>query len=128
MELTPPVSGMHRHEYLACFPENWGRAYVELKEDILRNGIREPIQRQGDTIIDGWSRYVIGRELMMRYPVQEYTGDDPLRDIIAWNMEARKLDLLQRQAIAKKLIKLAPDRADEIGELLDLSQQREAAQ
>lgn len=28
----------------------------------------------------------------------------------------------------KKLIKLAPDRADEIGELLDLQQQREAAQ
>lgn len=127
-ELTPPVSGMHRHEYLACFPENWGRAFVALKEDILANGIREPIQRQGDTIIDGWSRYVIARELMMRYPVQEYAGDDPLRDIIELNMRSRSLNLVERQAIAKKLIKLVPDRADEIADMLDLNQMREAAE
>ena len=38
-------------------------------------------------------------------------------------------DLYKRsKRVAKALTKLVPDRADEIGELLDLSQQREAAQ
>lgn len=34
---------------------------------------------------------------------------------------------IEAQAV-EKLFKLVPDRADEIGELLDLQQQREAAQ
>jgi hypothetical protein len=38
------------------------------------------------------------------------------------------MNLAERVSIARKLIKLAPEREAEIGDLLDLEQVREAAQ
>ena len=108
--------------------EELRRAHADLVDDVRTNGVREPIVMQGRIILDGWARYLAAREAGVSYPVQEYAGDDPLRDIITLNMASRSLNLVERQSIAKKLTKLAPDRADEIGELLDLQQQREAAQ
>lgn len=121
------TEGVERHQF-AVWPEYQGRAHADLVDDVRTNGVREPIVMQGRIILDGWARYLAAREAGVSYPVQEYAGDDPLRDIITLNMASRSLNLVERQSIAKKLIKLAPDRADEIGELLDLQQQREAAQ
>lgn len=123
-----PIEGLVWHEYLRVWPEVFGRDFAELVDDVRANGVREPIIMQGNIVLDGRARYLAAREALVEYSVQEYAGDDPLRDIIAWNMAARKPHLVSRQMIAKALIKLVPDRADEIGELLDLSQQREAAQ
>ena len=121
------TEGVERHQF-AVWPEYQGRAHADLVDDVRTNGVREPIVMQGRIILDGWARYLAAREAGVSYPVQEYAGDDPLADIIAWNMASRKPSLLERQAIHKKLIKLVPDRADEIAELLDLQQVREAAQ
>ena len=121
------TEGVERHQF-AVWPEYQGRAHADLVDDVRTNGVREPIVMQGRIILDGWARYLAAREAGVSYPVQEYAGDDPLRDIITLNMASRSLNLVERQSIAKKLTKLAPDRADEIGELLDLQQQREAAQ
>lgn len=121
------TEGVERHQF-AVWPEYQGRAHADLVDDVRTNGVREPIVMQGRIILDGWARYLAAREAGVSYPVQEYAGDDPLRDIITLNMASRSLNLVERQSIAKKLIKLAPDRADEIAELLDLQQQREAAQ
>ena len=121
------TEGVERHQF-AVWPKYQGRAHADLVDDVRTNGVREPIVMQGRIILDGWARYLAAREAGVSYPVQEYAGDDPLRDIITLNIASRSLNLLERQSIAKKLTKLAPDRADEIGELLDLQQQREAAQ
>jgi len=121
------TEGVERHQF-AVWPEYQGRAHADLVDDVRTNGVREPIVMQGRIILDGWARYLAAREAGVSYPVQEYAGDDPLRDIITLNMASRSLNLVERQSIAKKLTKLAPDRADEIGELLDLQQVREAAQ
>ncbi len=121
------TEGVERHQF-AVWPEYQGRAHADLVDDVRTNGVREPIVMQGRIILDGWARYLAAREAGVSYPVQEYAGDDPLADIIAWNMASRNPNLLERQAIHKKLIKLVPDRADEIAELLDLQQVREAAQ
>jgi uncharacterized protein (UPF0335 family) len=126
-ERVPPV-GVVYHDYLRCFPEYWSKQLADFTEDVKANGVRVPIVMQGNVVIDGRARYNAARHLLMEYPVEEYAGDDPLRDIIGLNMASRSLNLVERQSISKKLIKLVPDRADEIGELLDLQQQREAAQ
>jgi hypothetical protein len=127
-ESTPPV-GVVRHEYQRCFPERWGTDLAGLKDDIRANGVMKPILMRGNILLDGWSRYSIARELRIEYPVFEYAGADAeiLPDIIRANMADRSLNLVERQAIAKKLIKLAPEREAEIVELLDLHQNREAA-
>jgi hypothetical protein len=126
-ERTPAI-GIVRHDYQRCFPEAWGPALGDLKDDIRANGIREPILMQGNILLDGWSRFMAARDLQVDYPVQEYDGTDPLADIIKLNMASRKLNLAERVSIARKLIKAAPDREADIGELLDLEQVREAAQ
>jgi hypothetical protein len=127
-ERTPP-EGVVWHEFLRCFPEHWGPALGDIKDSIRADGVKVPILRQGNVIIDGRARYLAARELGVEYPVQEYSADgDQLADIIALNMEARKPNLVERQSIAKKLQKLVPDRADEIADLLDLEQMREAAE
>ena len=47
---------------------------------------------------------------------------------LPWRLNELALFSGMAICLSKKLTKLAPDRADEIGELLDLQQQREAAQ
>ncbi len=126
-ERTPPV-GIVRHEYQRCFPEAWGPALGDLKDDIRANGVRDPILMQGNILLDGWSRFMACRDLKIEYPVKEYDGTDPLADIIKLNMASRGLNLAERISIARKLIKAAPDREADIAELMDLDQQRDAAQ
>ena len=123
-----PVEGLEWHSYLRVWPELFGREFAALVDDVRANGVTKPIIMQGNIVLDGRARYLAARQAGVSYTVEEYAGDDPLRDIIAWNMEARKPHLVARGFIAKALIKLVPDRADEIADLLDLSQQREAAE
>lgn len=122
-----PAVGVVWHDYLRCFPEYWSKQLADFTEEVRANGITTPILMQGNIVIDGRARYNAARHLGLEYQVEEYAGDDPLRDIINLNMASRSLNLVERQNVAKKLIKLVPDRADEIGELLDLNQSREAA-
>jgi len=126
-EHAPPEPIVY-HEITRCFPEASNRDFAALVEAIKGGGEIEPILMQGNILLDGRARYTAARQAKADYPVEEYAGDDPLSDIIKLNMASRKLNLVERQAIAKKLIKLCPDREADIGELLDLEQQREAAQ
>lgn len=101
-ERTPPV-GVRWHEYANLFPWIEGQAFQELKEDIRKNGVLEPIVFLDGAILDGRNRYMAARELGIEYPRVEYEGTDPLGFVIAKNLARRHLSESQRAIVAKRL-------------------------
>jgi len=105
LEHTPPV-GVKWHEYADLFPWIEGPAFQELKADIAKNGVLEPIVFLDGAVLDGRNRYVAARELGIEYPRVEYEGDDPLGFVIAKNLARRHLSESQRAMVASRLAKL----------------------
>lgn len=109
METTPP-EGVTAHPYAACWP---------VRDIDVSEGVREPIVKIGKLILDGRGRMFAARGWNggkgMAYPVVQYDGTDPLMDCIRWNLASRpNLHPHNLKIIAQKLVKEAPDRADEI--------------
>lgn len=109
-----PFRPMKSLPYASCFPELSHAHYQHLSDSIANNGVREPIVRMGDVIVDGWSRYNICRTLGIEYPVVSYLGNDVLLDVIAWQREARQFTPTQERQIASRLAKEIPHRAADI--------------
>lgn len=105
VEHTPPT-GIRWHEYADIFPWIEGAAREELKADIAKNGVLEPIVFLDGAILDGRNRYEIARELGIEYPRAEYQGTDPLGFVISHNLKRRHLTDKQRADVAAKLAKL----------------------
>jgi AP2 domain. len=123
MEHTPP-EGIVAHPYAACWPVN--------NIDVA-GGVREPIVKIGKMILDGRGRYFAARAVNggegIDYPVVQYAGTDPLMDCIRWNLASRtNLHPHNLRIIADKLVKLEPDRSDEIMAAFGLETVAEAAQ
>lgn len=101
VEQTPSV-GVRWHPYADLFPWIEGAAFQELKADIAKNGVLEPIVFVGDQILDGRNRYVAARELGIEYPRVEYEGDDPLGYVWSKNFNRRHLSESQKSIAAGK--------------------------
>lgn len=129
-EHTPPEP-VKWHPYAQCFPTVLGDDLKALESDIHTafGGVRDPIVKIGNLILDGRARYGIARSLMIDYPVVQYAGTDPLMDVIEWNLASRfdRMTSVQIAATAKSLCKLEPHRADDIMQAFGL-ETAEAAQ
>lgn len=102
-----PEAGVRWHPYADIFPWIEGPAFEELKADIAKNGVLEPIVFLNDAILDGRNRYMAARALGIEYPRVEYEGDDPLGFVISVNLNRRHLTTSQRAMIAAKIANLA---------------------
>lgn len=98
-----PAVGVKFHEYAELFPWLEGAAFDELKADISRNGVIEPIVFIGDTILDGRNRYMAARDLGIEYPRVEYSGNNPLDFVVSKNLARRHLSESQRARVAGKI-------------------------
>lgn len=105
VERTPP-QGIRWHPYAELFPWIDGPAYEELKADIAKNGVLEPIVFLDGAVLDGRNRYMAARDLGIEYPRVEYRGDDPLGFVISLNLKRRHLSESQRGMVASKLAKM----------------------
>ncbi len=123
-EATPPRP-MKSLPYASCFPELTKSEYGRLEFSIIGIGVSKPIIRMGDVIVDGWNRYNISRSLGIRYPVEEYSGNDVLLDVIAWQREARQFTPTQERQIASRLAKEIPHRAADIMAAFSLTEAAE---
>lgn len=94
------------HEYANLFPMLQGAAQDELREDVRKHGVREPIVFLGEAILDGRNRYMAARDLGIEYPRVEFEGDDPLAFVISTNLHRRHLSESQRAMVAAKLAKM----------------------
>jgi len=92
---------MLKHEYdleineiAFLFPEPLPEEYVALKKEIfMRGGPTEPILVQGNSIIDGRSRYRICEDLNLPYQVEEL----PARNILQYLLEHNRRPLSENQ-------------------------------
>jgi hypothetical protein len=128
MERCPPA-GVERHPFQRCFPERFGLQLLSFINKVEVEGVRVPIVKIGDQILDGWMRYLAARELKIEYPVVQYAGADPLLDMIQWNLSGgRMLATGELKSVATKLSKLPGNehRASEIFELFGLEERTAA--
>ena len=93
--------------------------FIELREDIAKKGVLEPIWLYEGKVLDGRSRYEAAVELNKPTPFNTYEGDDPLGFIISLNTLRKTLSQSQRACIALEALpyeeRLAKQRQIESG-------------
>jgi N6-adenosine-specific RNA methylase IME4 len=95
------------HPLTSVFPSLADRDYESLKEDILRNGLREPIVTHEGAIVDGRERYRACCELGIEPEIREWNETGSVLDlIVSLNLRRRHLSESQRSLIAARLTEL----------------------
>lgn len=94
------------HPVANLFPLMKGGQYDDLKDDIGKNGLIEPIWIHKDgRIIDGRNRYIACCDLGINPIYRKYEGDDAglVKFVVSLNLKRRHLDESQRGMVAKKI-------------------------
>jgi hypothetical protein len=77
---------------------------MAIRDDIQRNGQRDPIITYKGQVVDGRNRDIICKELGIKPKMEEWDGNGSLSDfIVSKNMHRRHLDESQRAMVAAKL-------------------------
>lgn len=102
------------HPVANIFPLMARQEFDDLKADIAKNGLLEPIwlDKYG-LIVDGRNRYLACLELGITPQYRTYEGDDPLAFVVSANLKRRHLSQLQKSIIALDLIPLLAKEAKE---------------
>jgi ParB-like chromosome segregation protein Spo0J len=93
-------------------PKMSTEAFEELKADIDKRGLIEPIWVKGDEIIDGRHRYRACLETGQKITTRDYPGDDIEAFVIAANVCRRQLSRQQRAGFAKRMLQLHPEKSN----------------
>ncbi len=88
------------HEIANLFPMMSPDEFVDLKEDIKARGLLEPVVLHEGKILDGRNRFKACQEVGVAIQFVDYAGDDPLGDVISWNLKRRHLSSSQRAIYA----------------------------
>jgi hypothetical protein len=91
------------HEIANLFPLMSEEEFVALKADIKENGLKNPVILLDGKILDGRNRFKACQEVGVKVITNDYDGNDPLSDVISWNLKRRHLNETQRASIAAKL-------------------------
>lgn len=95
------------HPLAEVFPLAEGAEFEALKEDIVRNGLRESVVTFEGRILDGRNRYRACRETGSPCRLRVYAGPDPAAYVVSLNLRRRHLNEAQRAMVAAKLTNLA---------------------
>ena len=95
------------HPLATAFPAMDAASLVQLRDDIERNGVREPIWLYEGRILDGRHRYACCTELGIQCPTRNYEGGNPFAFVVSLNLRRRHLDESQRAMVAAELARLA---------------------
>ncbi len=94
------------HKLASVFPLIDGAPFIELVDDIRRNGLREPIVLYEGEILDGRNRYLACAAAGVDARYETFDGDDPLAYVISLNLRRRHLDESQRAMVAARIATL----------------------
>lgn len=103
-------------EFKSLIPPLSQEEYAQLEENLLKNGIREPISLWKDTIIDGHNRYEIAQRHSLLFSTINYefsNGRDAECWIIKNQFGRRNLPAYMRGALALRLEPLLSEQAKE---------------
>ena len=92
------------HPFAAIFPLLDEPELKELAQSIARNGLKVPITLFEDKILDGRNRFRACLLANVEPVFVQYSGDSPLFDVVAWNLERRHLTATQRAAVALEVL------------------------
>jgi hypothetical protein len=112
-ETTAKPQEYEAHSLAKLLPPMTDGEHKALYEDIKSNGLRMPIVRYQNTILDGWHRYRALKELekiSRQITEKDFTdlpvGSDPLKFVISQNLHRRHLNESQRAVIAATVANL----------------------
>ena len=125
--LTMPNSvPIEFHPYSRLFPLMEGCELAGLVADIQENGLRVPIVLFGNRILDGRNRYRACMEAGIRPVFEQYTGDDPLGNVLSANLHRRHLTGSQRGMVASALATMRQGARTDIAQVCAMSQEQAA--
>ena len=103
------------HPTADLFPLLDGQEYVELRDDIAKNGLLEAIWlHQDGSIIDGRNRHRACIETLTRPTFRTWTGDGSLVSfVVSLNLKRRHLTASQRGVIALDVLPMLEEEAKE---------------
>jgi len=105
------------HELANLLPMIEGSKFAELKEDIRKNGILEPIKLFEDRILDGRNRYKAGREVGYKFAANDFEvfqGDYAAAEayVFSTNFLRRQLTNTQKNDVIKTMIEKYPNESN----------------
>lgn len=87
------------HPLCTLFPRMVGAEFEALKQDILNNGLHQPIVLHEGMVLDGGNRYKACLELGVEPLTEEYEGDDIVSYVLSANLHRRHMSPGQQAAI-----------------------------
>ena len=125
--LTMPNSvAIEFHPYSRLFPLMEGCELAGLVADIQENGLRVPIVLLDNRILDGRNRYRACMEAGIRPVFEQYTGDDPLGNVLSANLHRRHLTESQIGMVASALATMRQGARTDIAQVCAMSQEQAA--
>src|SRR5436305_1309784 len=105
------------HPLAALMPMMDDDAFAQHKADVAKHGIREPITRYQEMILDGRNRYRAAKELGLKLTAanfKDFTGTPAEAEafVISANLHRRQLNNKQKQEFAQKMIAKYPQESD----------------
>ena len=94
---------MEFHPMANIFPMLGVEELGELADDIMLNGLHQPIVLYQGQILDGRNRYQACELAGIEPDCTEYEGDDPLGYVLSLNLHRRHLTASQRAALAAEI-------------------------
>ena len=94
---------MKFHELANIFPLLSEEELAELRADIEKNGLTDPITLYEGKVLDGRNRATACEMAGITPTTIEYTGDDPVAFVLSKNIHRRHLTESQRAMAAEKL-------------------------
>lgn len=120
---------MNPHPLAAMFPLMTGPAFEDLRADIGKHGLREPIVTYEGKVLDGRNRLRACIETDTPPVFREWDGSDPLAFVLSANLHRRHLDESQRAMVAATLANLKNgQRADQAASIEAACTQDRAAE
>ena len=101
---------MEYHELANIFPLVQEHELSELAQDILENGLINPIVLLDGKILDGRNRYRACQICDVEPVYETYQGNDPLAYVISLNLQRRHLSESQRAMVAAKIANMPAHR------------------
>jgi DNA modification methylase len=94
---------MNAHKYAALFPMASEDELNEMAEDIKQRGLLNKIILLDDKILDGRNRFEACKRADIEPKYCEYTGHDPLGDVVSWNLKRRHLSPTQKATLGVEI-------------------------
>jgi ParB-like chromosome segregation protein Spo0J len=91
---------MTSHKFANLFPMLSDAELADMAADIKCRGLLNPIITLDGEILDGRNRLRACELAEVKPSFVEYSGTDPLADVLSWNLHRRQLDQSQRASIA----------------------------